>query len=52
MEKITVPQIKEDEIPHEMPGIQKKIFTFVAVFMSLFHLYVLGFNPVTLYVVL
>ncbi len=47
MEKITFPQIKEDEIRHEMPGIQKKIFTFVAVFMSLFHLYVLGFNPVT-----
>lgn len=47
MEKTAVPPISEDEMRYKVPHIQKKIFTFVAVFMSLFHLYVLGFNPVT-----
>nr|WP_285890414.1 TRAP transporter permease [Halalkalibacter oceani] len=28
-------------------GIQQKVITFVAVFMSVFHLYVLGFYPIT-----
>jgi len=30
-----------------LDGIQLKIFTLVAVFMSVFHLYVLGFYPIT-----
>lgn len=38
---------KEDRTSRRLPGYQLKLFTAIAVFMSLFHIYVLGFSPVT-----
>lgn len=42
-----VVEIEEDKTTRSLPGYQLKVFTFIAVFMSVFHIYVLGFSPVT-----
>src|SRR5699024_9813343 len=36
-----------DTTKRTLKGYQYKIFTVIALFMSLYHIYVLGFNPVT-----
>ncbi|WP_370225238.1 TRAP transporter permease [Cytobacillus sp.] len=47
-EKITDLEIQENSgLRKALSGIELKLFTLIAVFMSLFHLFVLGFYPIT-----
>lgn len=39
--------LNESNVKRDLQGYQLKAFTIIAVFMSLFHLYVLGFHPIT-----
>lgn len=47
MQQSTTPTLEESSTKRTLHGYQLKVFTAIAVFMSLFHVYVLGFHPIT-----
>ena len=47
MQQSTTPTLEESSTKRTLHGYQLKVFTAIAVFMSLFHIYVLGFHPIT-----